>query len=113
MKSDIVKRKATKEFENEWELIASELEGLYREADKLSRKTPASTISDLELHSVNNITKSVKQLLSGDPFIDRLNEFEPAGNNPEYREIVLVLRQMIQGMNRHRPHTKSTIRIDR
>ena len=113
MKNDIEKRQGTSEVENEWKLIASESEGLYREADKLSSKIPASKISDLELRSINNIIKSVKGLLKGDPFIDRLNEFEPAGDSPEYREIVLVLRQMIQGMNRHVPHDKSIIRVDR
>jgi hypothetical protein len=84
----------------EWDLIASELEGLYREADKLSRKSPATKISNLELHSVNNIINQVKNFIEGDPFIDRLNEFVPAGDNPEYMEILLVLRQLVQGMNR-------------
>jgi hypothetical protein len=112
MKSNIEERKKTFDFEKEWKLIASELEGLYLEADKLSRKSPATKVSELELHSINNIIKSVKELLRGDPFIDRLIEFVPAGDNPEYREIVLVLRQMIQGMNRHHI-SGSMIRVDK
>ncbi len=95
----------------QWHLFASELKGLYEEANKLSKKGPATRISDLELSSVNNIIGIVSKFLKGDPFIDRLAEFVPAGENPEYREVVLILRQLIQGMNRVAPSSFVEIRI--
>lgn len=94
-------------FDGQWSLLASELEGLYIEIDKLSKKSPAAKISDLELASVNGLVELVKDLLQGDPFVDKLKQFVPAGENPEYREALLVLRQMIQGMNRKAPKYKA------
>jgi len=100
-----------KKAEAQWRLFASELKGLYEEANKLSKKGPATRISDLELSSVNNIIGLVRKFLKGDPFIDRLAEFVPAGENPEYREVVLILRQLIQGMNRVTPYQYAEIHI--
>lgn len=107
----IEKRKSTDEYRSEWKLIASELKGLYIEADKLAKKSPSSKISELELDSTNYVIKITKILLDGDPFIDRLREFVSAGDYPEYREILLVLRELIQGMNRHAPGTYDNITI--
>ena len=87
----------------EWDFIASELKGLYIEADKLGKKSPSMTVSDLELGNANHIIETVKAFLAGDAIVDRIQRFEPAGDNPEYREIVLVLRQLIQAMNRYAP----------
>ncbi|MCH7950957.1 MAG: hypothetical protein IH875_10865 [Candidatus Dadabacteria bacterium] len=111
MNNEIEKRKRTDEYYEEWRLIASELRGLYLEADKLSKKSPATKISKLELESTNYVINRVKTLISEDPFIDRLQEFVPAGDNPEYREILLVLRQLIQGMNRYIPNKTGQISI--
>lgn len=111
MKNNPQTRKGTNEFYTEWELIASEVEGLYIEADKLAKKSPATKITQLELDTTNYIIEKVKKLLNGDTFIDRLKKFVPAGDNPEYREVVLVLRQVIQGMNRYIPSRSSSIHI--
>jgi hypothetical protein len=94
-------------FKNQWMLLASELEGIYIEIDKLSKKSPAARVSDLELAGINDLVNLVKQLLQSDPFIDKLKPFVPAGENPEYREGLIVLRQMIQGMNRYAPQYKA------
>ena len=94
-------------FQNQWLLLASELEGIYIEIDKLSKKSPAARISDLELASINDLVDLVKNLLQADPFINKLRPFVPAGENPEYRESLIVLRQMIQGMNRYAPQYKA------
>jgi hypothetical protein len=93
-------------FQNQWLLLASELEGIYIEIDKLSKKSPAARISDLELAGINDLVGLVKNLLQSDPFIGKLRPFVPAGENPEYREGLIVLRQMIQGMNRYAPQYK-------
>jgi glucose-6-phosphate-specific signal transduction histidine kinase len=75
--------------------------GLYDEVDKLSKKAPAETVTDLALEQVNDVIRETKQLLADDIYIQRLKEFVPAGDNPQHRDVVVVLRQVRQGLDRH------------
>ncbi len=81
-------------------LLQSVAIGLYEEGDKLSKKAPAETASDLMLEQVNDIIRETKELLQEDVYVQRLKEFVPAGNNPQLRDVVVVLRQLRQGMER-------------
>jgi len=81
-------------------LLQSVAAGLYDEADKLSKKAPAESASDLMLEQVNDIIRETRELLQGDVYVQRLKEFVPAGNNPQLRDVVVVLRQIRQGMGR-------------
>jgi hypothetical protein len=83
-----------------WEQISSELHGLYEEIDKIYKKAPEEPISDLTVENVNNLIKDTKEIIKDDPYIDRVKEFVPAGDNPEYRDVIIVLRQLRQGLNR-------------
>ena len=83
-------------------LLQSVAAGLYDEADKLSKKAPAESASDLMLEQVNDIIRETRELLQGDVYVQRLKEFVPAGNNPQLRDVVVVLRQIRQGMERFR-----------
>jgi len=84
------------------EQLVSASDALYDEMDKLTKKAPAMTISQLSLERVNKIIKSVKELLAQekDDFIEELVEFMPAGDMPEYRDVTLVLSQIKAGLNR-------------
>ena len=81
-------------------LLQSVAAGLYDEADKLSKKAPAESASDLMLEQVNDIIRETRELLQEDVYVQRLKEFVPAGNNPQLRDVVVVLRQLRQGMER-------------
>lgn len=81
-------------------LLQSVAIGLYDESDKLSKKAPAETASDLMLEQVNDIIRETRELLKDDLYVQRLKEFVPAGNNPQLRDVVVVLRQLRQGMER-------------
>jgi uncharacterized protein (DUF3084 family) len=83
-----------------WEQVSSELNGLYEELDKIYRKAPEEQISNLTVENVNNLIKDTKQIIQGDPYVDRIKEFVPAGDNPEYRDVVMVIRQLRQGLDR-------------
>lgn len=83
-----------------WEQISSELDGLYQELDKIYKKAPEEQISHLTVENVNNLIKDTKEIIKDDPYIDRVREFVPAGDNPEYRDTIIVLRQLKQGLNR-------------
>lgn len=85
-------------------LLVSATDALYKEIDKLNKKAPAMSVSDLTLDRVNKSIKSVKALMDeeDDDFIDEINEFLAAGDMPEYRDVSLILSQLRQGLQRFR-----------
>lgn len=80
--------------------LDSEATGLYEEMDKLARKAANEPVTNLQLKIVNNFIKKAKYLLSSDTIIDEVDIFVSAGDNPEYRDFVTVLRQVRQGLER-------------
>lgn len=83
-----------------YDMLFSEVTGLYDEMDKLARKAPNEPVTTLQLKILNNFIKKAKHLLSGDTIIDEVEVFVAAGDNPEYRDAVTVLRQIRQGLER-------------
>ena len=92
------KKKAEK---HNYETVDSVLHGLYDEIDKLCKKAPAEPATDLAVEEINRVIGAVKELLQGDPFIANIKPFVPAGENPELRDALMVLRLLMQGMRRH------------
>lgn len=88
------------------ELLQSESEGLYEEIDKLCKKAPSESATTLQVNVVNGLIKRAKQLLEADPIIGEVTIFVAAGDNPEYRDIVTVLRQIGQALERFRTRHK-------
>ena len=82
--------------------LVTATDALYEEMDKLNKKAPAMEISELTLQRVNKVIKSIKEFVESekDDFVDELQEFIPAGNMPEYRDVVLVLGQLRAGLIR-------------
>ena len=67
-----------------WSALKSFTAGLYDEMDKLSKKAPSATVSDLGLNRVNRAIKQAKDLMGAfDVYAAELAEFVPAGDNPE------------------------------
>jgi len=97
------KEQAAKEKARHEQLVSVTV-ALYDEMDKLNRKAPAMTISQLSLERVNKLIKSAKDLMQQekDDFIEEIVEFVPAGDMPEYRDVVLVLGQLKAGLDRFR-----------
>lgn len=85
--------------------------GLYEEVDKLSKKAPAEPITDLVLEQVNDVVRETKQLAGEDTYVQRLNEFVPAGDNPQHRDAVVILRQIRQGLDRFKQNLDSSSRL--
>ena len=80
--------------------IESELDGLYQELDKICKKAPQEEISDLTVENANQLIKDTKEIMKEDPYIELIKEFVPAGDNPEYRDAIVVLRQLKNGLAR-------------
>jgi hypothetical protein len=83
-----------------YNLVHNVLDGLYDEIEKLTKKAPADQVTELALRRVNALIKEAKELLKGDPFIDTIDVFVAAGDNPENRDVLLILREIRQGLKR-------------
>ncbi len=83
-----------------YNMLLSEVTGLYDEMDKLAKKVPNEPVTNLQLRVLNSFVTKAKFLLSGDTIIDEVEVFVAAGDNPEYRDAVTVLRQIRQGLER-------------
>ena len=83
------------------EQLKSVLKGYYDEMDKLSKKAPADQVTELALRRTNDLIRQCKELLQGDSFIDSIDLFVAAGERPEHRDVLLVLRDLMQGIERY------------
>lgn len=81
-------------------LVLSDLVGFYEEIDKQTKKSPADSITDLQLEIVNDLIEMVKKILNDDELISKVNKFVPAGDNPVYRDVIVILRRLKQGLDR-------------
>jgi hypothetical protein len=83
-------------------LLSSVLEGLYEEIDKQCKKAPGELITDLGLEQVNDIIKAIKELAKDDSYVQKQKEFVAAGDNPQLRDVIIVLKQLAQGLEREK-----------
>lgn len=88
------------------EMIKSELIGLYDEVDKLVRILPKEPITPLQLKITNDFLRKAKSLLSEDTGIDQVEIFGGEAGLPEYRDVIIVLRQIRQGLERFEAKNK-------
>jgi hypothetical protein len=82
------------------DLLQSVSLGLYDELDKLAKKAGADLVTDLALEQVNDFIRDSKTLLVEDAYVQRQKEFVAAGDNPQHRDAVVVMRQLRQGLER-------------
>ena len=94
------KLRALREQEKRIGILQSVAFGLYEELDKLAKKAPADQVTDLVLEQTNDVIREAKELLPEDQYVQRYKEFVAAGDNPEHRDVVVVLRQIRQGLSR-------------
>jgi poly-D-alanine transfer protein DltD len=87
-------------------MLQSEIAGLYDEMDKLAKKAPNEPVTNLQLKIVNSFIRKAKFLLTGDNIIDEVEIFVSAGDNPEYRDFVTVLRQIRQGLDKFKSNNR-------
>jgi hypothetical protein len=80
--------------------LASHTDGFYDEIDKLAKGKALFAATDLAVQQVNDIIKDAKGIIAGDPHLDRVKEFVPAGDNPVYPDILLVTRAIQQCLSR-------------
>lgn len=85
----------------EWSDLTSFVDGLYAEMDKLAKKAPASLVSDLATARVNRAIDDARKLMKDhDRYISEVATFVPAGENPEVRDVLVVLTEISQALKR-------------
>jgi hypothetical protein len=89
------------------DLLQSASLGLYDELDKLAKKAGADQVTDLALEQVNEFVRDAKALMPEDAYVQRQKEFVAAGDNPEHRDVVFVMRQLRQGLERFNANVTS------
>ena len=86
----------------QFDLLWTSTVALYEEVDKLAKKAPKETLSTLTLRMVNQAIEDTKAFLPDDAYLKTVTRFEPAGDNPEYRDAVLVVGQLVAALKRFR-----------
>lgn len=86
-----------------FDILDSVSEGLYEELDKLSKKSPIEPVTNLIVEEVNEVIKGIKDIIKTDLFIERLKQFVAAGDNPETRDVLIILKNVRQGIKRYKP----------
>ena len=90
-------QKALKERQTYLHSVAT---GLYEELDKLCKKSAADEITELMLTQINDVISETKALAKDDPYVQRYSVFVAAGDNPQQRDAVVMLRQVLQALDR-------------
>jgi len=94
-------RRASAPSEDDLAELENYVVGIYDELDKLSRKSPGHPLSDLAVRRVNRAISDARDLMGAhDKYVTDLEPFVPAGENPEVRDAVLVLRDIKQAIGR-------------
>ena len=81
--------------------LSSHLNGFYEEINKLAKGKALLEVTPLMLGQANDIIRDSKGLIEGDTYLDRIKEFVPAGNNPLYPDVLVILRAIQQGVGRY------------
>lgn len=90
----------------QYEILTTVADSLYDELDKLTKKAPKETVTDLALEKVNELIRDTKAFLNSDPYLKGIVLFEAAGDNPEYRDALLVVGQLRAALRRYRSRKK-------
>lgn len=72
--------------------LVSHLEGFYQEIDKLTKGKTLLPVTPLMVEQANDIIRDAKEFVTGDTYLDRIKEFVPAGDNPLYPDVLVVMR---------------------
>jgi len=80
--------------------LTNHLVGFYEEVDKLAKGRSLLEATTLIVDQANDIIRDAKGIVDGDPYLDRIKEFVPAGTNPVYPDVLLVARSVQQCLGR-------------
>lgn len=80
--------------------LSDHLRGFYDEVDKLAKGKSLMEATTLIVEQINDVIRDAKSIISNDPYLDRVKEFVPAGDNPVYPDVLMVTRSVRQCLGR-------------
>jgi hypothetical protein len=96
--------------------LESVVGGLYDELDKIARKWPTMPVTERQVTRTNKFLGAVRELLvdEEDEFGGDLADLVPAGDMPETRDVVFILREATDALRRfEREHEPEWRRVQR
>jgi hypothetical protein len=94
---------------NECDALSSHTNGFYDEIDKLTKGKALIGVTDMTVTLANDIIRDAKKNIKNDARLDRIKEFVPAGDNPVYPDVLIVIRAVRQSLDRHRGQLKNHV----
>lgn len=92
--------RAVKKLTNRRDALVSHLGGFYQEIDKLTKGKTLLPVTPLMVEQANDIIRDAKEVVTDDTYLDRIKEFVPAGDNPPYPDVLVVMRGVRDSLKR-------------
>ena len=92
--------KAVKKLRSRRDALVSHLAGFYQEIDKLTKGKTLLPVTPLMVEQANDIIRDAKEVVTGDTYLDRIKEFIPAGDNPLFPDVLVVMRGVRDSLKR-------------
>ena len=73
------------------------------EVDKLAKGNRHVEATDLTVQQANDAIRDAKEIVTNDAYLDRVKEFVPAGENPVYPDVLIVLATVQGALRRAQP----------
>ena len=92
--------RTAREHKARHQALSDHLIGFYDEVDKLAKGKALMEATTLIVEQINDVIRDAKSIINDDPYLDRVKEFVPAGDNPVYPDVLLVARSVRQCLGR-------------
>lgn len=91
------------------EILIDHSGGFYDEVSRLAKGRTIFEATTLVTEQANDIIRDAKEIVKGDVHLDRIKEFVPAGNNPQYPDVVVSIRSVRDSLVRGRKDLNSRL----
>jgi hypothetical protein len=92
--------KVTHETAQRRKALSSHAFGIYEEVNKLAKGKTLNEVTSLLVEQANGIIRDAKAIVKDDIYLDRIKEFIPAGTNPVYPDVLVVVRVVRGSLDR-------------
>jgi hypothetical protein len=90
--------------------LSSHAKGFYEEINKLTKGKVLIGVTDLAVVQANDIVLDAKRIVKNDVHLDRIKEFVPAGDNPVYPDVLVVIRSIRDSLDRYHVELENSIK---
>ena len=80
--------------------LATQLEALYTEIDKLAKKKPSERLTPLVSRKINHVIVKTREQVSNDEFLDAIETIPVEGEQIRLDEALIILGELRSAMDR-------------